>query len=88
MSTDEGPRGYQVKKSLDCSGKRCPVPIYMASRALKTLAVGDVLEVKTTDASSINDFPGFADREGHTLLAVEKKEGDKVNVFYLQKGER
>ncbi len=82
MSEDS--RDFEVDKSIDCCGKRCPVPIYMATKALKVMSAGEVLEVKCTDASSVNDFPGFAERAGHDLLAIEK-EGAKTHVFYLRK---
>jgi hypothetical protein len=52
MSSDEGAQDLKADKSIDCSGKRCPMPIYMASRALKSMQAGEVLEVKCTDANS------------------------------------
>ena len=81
----EGSRDFVVNKSIDCCGKRCPVPIYMAAEALKVMSTGEVLEVKCTDASSVNDFPGFTEKAGHDLLAIEK-EGAKTHVFYVRKG--
>ena len=87
MSTTEEIGDLKVDKSIDCSGKRCPMPIYMATRALAAMEVGEVLEVKCTDASSVNDFPGFAEKAGRSLLATEKQ-GDKTHVFYLKKGEK
>lgn len=85
MASPEKPRDFEVQKSIDCRGKRCPVPIYMATRALASMEAGDVLEVKTTDAASVNDFPDFAARAGHDMLAIEQEE-DKVHVFFVRKG--
>jgi len=76
----------EVTKSIDCSGKCCPMPIYMATRTLAAMAAGEVLEVKCTDASSVHDFPAFVEKAGHTLLASERREG-KVTVFLVRKGE-
>ena len=87
MSTNEESRDLAPNKSIDCRGKRCPMPIYMASRALASMEAGEVLEVKCTDASSIHDFPSFAEKAGHSLLATID-EGDKVHVFFVRKGER
>ena len=86
MPTNEENQDLKADKSIDCSGKRCPMPIYMASRALKSMKAGEILEVKCTDAGSVNDFPGFAEKKGHSLVATQKQE-DKVYVFYLRKGD-
>jgi tRNA 2-thiouridine synthesizing protein A len=85
MSSDERAQDLKADKSIDCSGKRCPMPIYMASRALKSMQAGELLEVKCTDANSANDFPGFAEKKGH-VLAATRQEG-KVYLFYLRKGD-
>ncbi len=86
MPPTEDKPDQEATKSIDCSGKRCPMPIYMASRALASMKAGEVLEVKCTDASSIHDFPGFVDKSDHTLVATEHLEG-KVYVFYVRRGE-
>ena len=86
MSDTASTTAIEVTKSLDCRGKRCPMPIYMASKALAAMNGGEVLEVSCTDASSVRDFPGFADKAGHTLLATEHRD-DSVHVFYLRRAD-
>jgi tRNA 2-thiouridine synthesizing protein A len=86
MSSAAAARDFDIACSLDCRGKRCPMPIYMASKTLASMSAGEVLEVKCTDAGSAADFPGFADRAGHTLLAAERGE-DRVHVFYLRRAD-
>lgn len=85
MPADGKSQDLKPDKSIDCSGKLCPMPIYMASRALKTMQAGEILEVKCTDANSANDFPGFAEKKGH-VLAATRQEG-KTYIFYLRKGD-
>ncbi len=86
MSDITGNTSFDVTRSLDCRGKRCPMPIYMASKALAAMKAGEVLEVSCTDASSARDFPSFAEKAGHTLLAAEQREGS-VHVFYLRRAD-
>lgn len=85
MASSEESRELKPDRSIDCSGKRCPMPIYMASRALKSMRAGEILEVKCTDANSANDFPGFAEKKGHILEAT--RQDGKLYVFYLRKGD-
>jgi tRNA 2-thiouridine synthesizing protein A len=69
--------------ALDCRELLCPLPVYKASQAMAKLGPGQVLRVECTDPGSLADFPAFARQRGHTLLAVEEREG--VQVFYLRR---
>ena len=60
---------------LDVKGLKCPLPVLRARKALKPLAVGDVLAVLATDPSSVQDFASFCETTGHELLASEEAEG-------------
>jgi tRNA 2-thiouridine synthesizing protein A len=53
---------------LDASGLKCPLPVLRARKALKPLASGDLLEVLSTDPSSLQDFRSFCETTGDTLL--------------------
>jgi len=72
-------------KTLDARGLLCPMPIVKANKEMKTLAVGDVLKVLTTDRGAIADFPAWADDTGNPLLEWRDEGG--TLVFYLKKGE-
>ena len=56
------------EKTLDARNLNCPLPILKTKRAIDSLAVGQILEVLATDPGSPDDFVGFADSTGHTLL--------------------
>ena len=60
---------------LDCKGLRCPMPIVKLSKAIKTIGVGEVIEMWTTDPTSITDMEAFQKLTGHELLASERQGG-------------
>jgi tRNA 2-thiouridine synthesizing protein A len=55
-------------KQLDTKGLMCPLPVLKARRALKDMAVGDVLEIEATDPGSVKDFEHFCETTGHRLI--------------------
>ena len=54
-------------ESVDARGKRCPMPLLLAKRALSALPSGAVLEVLSNDAGSERDFESFARLAGHVV---------------------
>lgn len=71
--------------TVDARGQHCPMPIVLANKAIKGLAVGEVLKVLATDRGSIADIPAWADGTGHEVLSSGEEEG--VLVFYIRRGE-
>lgn len=69
--------------TLDTSGKCCPMPMVETNKAIKTLAVGDVLEIIATDVGTLKDIPSWCERTGQTLLS--SSEQDKTLRFYVRK---
>jgi TusA-related sulfurtransferase len=65
----------KVAKVLDYKGLPCPMPIVKISQEISKVAVGDVLEVHTTDPGSIADFPAWAKTTGHAILEVKQEPG-------------
>ena len=68
---------------LDAKGLKCPLPVLRARKAMKPLAAGEVLEVHSTDPSSVQDFRSFCETTGHEL--VDSREADGVFVFEIRK---
>jgi tRNA 2-thiouridine synthesizing protein A len=68
---------------LNVKGLACPLPVLRAKRALKDVAVGDVLRVHATDPASLKDMPKLCEQTGHTLVnwAVE----NEVYVFDIMR---
>ena len=51
------------------------MPIVKLSKAIKTIAVGDVIELWTTDPSSVTDMEAFGKLTGHQVLTSERQGG-------------
>ena len=60
---------------LDCTGMACPGPILRVKEAAATLAAGQMLEVRASDAGFKNDLPAFCKANGYECLSVEKDKG-------------
>jgi tRNA 2-thiouridine synthesizing protein A len=57
---------------LDCLGLFCPMPIVKTREALRDMAVGQVLEMRSDDPASDPDMRSWARRTGNELLDVSK----------------
>ena len=65
----------QITKSLDTSGKCCPMPIVEANKAIKGLHTGEVLEIIATDPGTQSDIPSWCRRTGNELVGTESGPG-------------
>ena len=61
-------------QTIDARGKRCPMPVLMAKRAINEGASSDSLEIWVTDPSAPQDFETFARLEGHTVSWEQRGE--------------
>ena len=61
-------------QTIDARGKRCPMPVLMAKRAINEGALSDILEIWVTDPSAPQDFETFARLEGHTVSWEQRGE--------------
>ena len=68
---------------LDTSGLSCPLPVLKSKKALKTLNVGDVLKIISTDAGSKKDIASWCRVTGQELLASEE-DGDSY-IYYVKR---
>ncbi|MBM3540002.1 MAG: sulfurtransferase TusA family protein [Alphaproteobacteria bacterium] len=68
---------------LDTKGLNCPLPILKAKKAIKSLPLGDTLQVLATDPGSVKDFEAFCRTTGQQLL--ESKEDGGVFIFNIKK---
>lgn len=76
-----------VAQELDASGHCCPIPILRANRILRSMAVGQILKVISTDPGSMQDFPAYCFQAGIKLLSSEQviaKPRDQF-VFHIQR---
>jgi tRNA 2-thiouridine synthesizing protein A len=65
---------------LDCKGLSCPLPIVKTAKEIKTIEVGQVLELLATDPGVEPDMNAWTRRTKHELLKIDK-EGDVFHVF-------
>jgi tRNA 2-thiouridine synthesizing protein A len=63
----------EVHKTLDARNLSCPEPILKSKKTLKTLKMGQVLEILTTDPGSLRDIPAWAHTTGQVLLVSEER---------------
>ena len=57
-----------IDKTLDARGLKCPLPVLLARKALKSVPSGGVLEVLATDRGADADFVDFCELTGAVLL--------------------
>lgn len=67
-------------KVLDYKGLPCPMPIVKISQEIPKVAVGDIVEVLTTDPGSIADFPAWAKTTGQAILETKQEPG-LIHIF-------
>jgi tRNA 2-thiouridine synthesizing protein A len=65
---------------LDCYGLLCPMPIIQTAQKIKTMKIGEVLEVISTDKGIKEDMPAWCRQTGHEFLGIEEEE-DVFKVF-------
>lgn len=75
----------KTDKVLDVKGMACPMPIVKTKKEMKTMEVGEILEVQATDKGALKDFEAWAKSTGHQLLETNDENG--VLSFYIKKGE-
>lgn len=64
-----------VAKVVDARGAACPGPLLEAKKAMGGVAVGEVLELLSSDSQTKNDVSAWAGKVGHTFLGVAAADG-------------
>lgn len=72
--------GLPVAKIVDARGLLCPQPILESRRGIADVGVGQVMEVKATDAGIVSDLPAWAKKMGHEYLGL-LEEPDHLRLF-------
>lgn len=68
---------------LDCYGLLCPMPIIQTAQKIKTMKIGEVLEIISTDKGIKEDMPAWCRQTGHEFLGLVEEEG--VFKVYVKK---
>jgi tRNA 2-thiouridine synthesizing protein A len=61
--------------TLDCTGLNCPLPILRLSKAIKSVAVGEQVEMVATDPGSVKDVKAWAEQTGNALVESQENAG-------------
>ena len=64
-----------VNRSIDARGMPCPGPLMSLIGAIREGAVGDVIEVLSSDEGSRTDIPAWITKAGHELVETVEEEG-------------
>ncbi len=59
------------RTTIDARNAFCPGPMMEMIAALKTIAVGDEIEVLSSDKGSANDIPAWTRKVGHQLVSSD-----------------
>jgi tRNA 2-thiouridine synthesizing protein A len=73
----------QTDKVLDAKGLLCPIPVIKARKAIREIALGQVLRVEATDKGAVKDFEAWARQTGNELIGWTENGG--VYLFYIRK---
>lgn len=65
----------EITRKIDARGMPCPGPLMALIGAIREGAVGDVIEVLSTDHGSKTDIPAWVQKAGHELVGVQDEEG-------------
>lgn len=75
-------------QTLDVKGAKCPMPLVKSRKAVNDLAIGDVLQVVSTDRGSVADFQGWAKTAKNVELIAQEtvqENGQALYVHYLRR---
>lgn len=56
---------------VDCLGRPCPVPVIELAKALPTIGIGQVVEVRSDDPAARYDVPAWCRMRGQDYLGHE-----------------
>lgn len=73
-----------MSEVLDCCGLKCPQPVLKAKRALKTIEVGQSLQILTDDPHAIEDLNVFCCQGGHSML-VQQTDAQGKTLHQIRK---
>ena len=62
-----------VTETIDARGLLCPLPVLKLRKRLKSVPVGEVVELWADDPAAIVDVPHFCDEAGHELVSQDDK---------------
>ncbi len=69
-------------KIVDARGSACPGPLLEAKKSMGTVALGETIEIWSTDPATKSDIGAWSGKVGHEFLGVVPGDGyDRVLVI-------
>lgn len=65
---------------LDCKNMNCPMPIVMISKKIKTVEIGESIEVTATDPAFIADVEAWVRKTGNEMVSYSDQNQIKIAV--------
>lgn len=72
-----------VKDTIDARGLLCPLPVLKLRKRLKSVEVGEVVELWADDPAAVIDVPHFCTEAGHDL--VSRDEDGEHMIYRVRK---
>ena len=54
--------------TLDCLGRRCPLPVIELAKRIRDVEIGDVVRVLADDPAAANDIPAWCRMKAQEFL--------------------
>jgi tRNA 2-thiouridine synthesizing protein A len=71
---------------LDAKRLLCPMPVIRTQDMVKTLQVGDTLQVVCTDPGALNDIPAWCRINGHRIVSTARDDDEVIIVVEVGHG--
>jgi len=71
-------------KTLQAEGLRCPEPVMMIRKTIRSMQSGEVLLILADDPATKRDVPSFCEHMDHQL--IESQTGALPYKYWIQKG--
>jgi tRNA 2-thiouridine synthesizing protein A len=55
--------------TIDCRGKRCPLPVIALAKAVPDVEIGDIVRILADDPAAANDIPAWCRMKGQEFVA-------------------
>jgi len=69
---------------LEAEGLRCPEPVMLIRKSIRTMQDGQVLLIRADDPASKRDVPSFCEHMDHQLLSAQIEQAPFQ--FWIKKG--
>lgn len=74
----------KVDKVQDSIGQACPMPIVHMAKTVRTMNMGEVIEIRADDEGAHEDIPAWCEQTGNEFLGEESSDG-YVKYFVRKK---